>query len=146
MFQSSNDDISSMSDSDFLKQALLIAEYSPEEVACGAVLVMNGEVVAKAFNSQHADALVINHAEVKLIQLASNGLKRRTFEGATVYCTCEPCAMCLAALSYAKVQRIVYDKSMAEVFPADRQAAFDSQAFVRTLNFVPELEQLAISK
>jgi tRNA(Arg) A34 adenosine deaminase TadA len=52
--------------------------------------------------------------------------------------------MCLAALSYAKIERIVYDKSMKEVFPDDKQAEFDSQAFVQTLNFVPKLEQVAL--
>lgn len=50
--------------------------------------------------------------------------------------------MCLVALSYAKISRIVYHKTMKEVFPDDSQTNLNSPEFVKGLNFVPKLEKL----
>jgi len=134
-----------MQDQDFLKQALLIAEYSPEEVGCGAVIVRDGEVIAKAFNSQNHDRLAINHAEIKVLELASKALMSRKLPGATIYCSCEPCVMCLAALSFANIKRIVYVHTLAELFPGDPVAKIDAAAFVGQLNFVPRLEHVPLA-
>jgi tRNA(Arg) A34 adenosine deaminase TadA len=86
--------------------------------------------------------LAVNHAEIKAIVSANYTLGKRELTATTAYCTCEPCAMCLTALSYAKVARIVYAKSMAELSPNDPQAKLDSQKFVKGLNFVPVLEHI----
>jgi tRNA(Arg) A34 adenosine deaminase TadA len=88
--------------------------------------------------------MAINHAEIKAIVAANYERKSRELKNVTAYCSCEPCAMCIAALSYAKVKRIVYVQSMSELFPDDPQAQFDSQKFVRGLNFVPKLEQITL--
>ena len=50
--------------------------------------------------------------------------------------------MCLTALSYATVERIVFHKTMLQTFPDDPQSKFDAQLFVNGLNFVPQLVQL----
>ncbi len=133
-------------DQDFLKQALLIAEYSPEEVSCGAVIVIDGQVVSKAFNSQKADHVTVNHAEIKALGLANKELMSRTLKGATVYCSCEPCVMCLAALSFAKVSRIVFVHTMRELFPNDPISKIDTIEFVQSLNYVPALEQIELAE
>jgi tRNA(adenine34) deaminase len=134
-----------MPDQEFLKQALLMAEYSPEKVGCGAVIVMDGEVVAKAFNSQNHDRQAVNHAEIKVLQLANKAQMSRKLTGATAYCSCEPCVMCLTALSYANVERIVYAFAMAELFPDDPIAKIDSAVFVSQLNFVPTLTHMPLA-
>lgn len=104
--------------------------------------MLHGEVVAEAFNSQNADNIAVNHAEIKAIVAANKKLISRKLQNVTAYCSCEPCAMCLTALSYAKVQRIVFAKRMIDVFPDDPQSRLDAWAFVASLNFVPKLEQL----
>jgi len=134
-----------MQDQDFLKQALLIAEYSPEEIRCGAVIVLDGEVVAKAFNSQTADHITTHHAEIKVLELANKALVNQTLAGAIMYCSCEPCPMCLTALSFAKVSRIVYAHTMLELWPGDKVSRIDSASFAKQLDHVPELVQIALA-
>lgn len=133
-----------MSDEEYLRLALEIAEQSTEPVPCGCVLVQNDTIVAKEYNSQRTDKMAVHHAEVKAICHANHALKSRQLRGATAYCSCEPCAMCLTALSYAKVERVVFAKRMRDLCPDDRQASFDYAKFIQTLNFIPKLEQLLV--
>ena len=134
-----------MTDTEFLESAIELASQSPESVGCGVVIVQNGHEIARAHNSQRADNIAVNHAEVKAITAANLKLKSRKLTNAVAYCSCEPCAMCLAALSYANVERIVFHSKMSDLFPDDPQSQLDSHQFVGRLNFVPKLEQLALS-
>lgn len=108
------------------------------------LIVQNGTVVAKTHNSQRADNIAVNHAEIKAIIEANKATGSRKLKDATAYCSCEPCAMCLTALSYAKVSKIVFNKFMKDLFPDDSQSQLDPFAYAKTLNFVPVLEQLNI--
>lgn len=132
-----------MDDKYYLQQAVELAEQSTEPNKCGAIIVMNDEIIAAEFNSQRADSIAVNHAEIKAIVTANKKTGGRILTGATAYCSCEPCAMCLTALSYAKVERIVFQKTMHDLSPIDPQSQLDSYAFAAGLNFVPKLEQLA---
>ena len=134
-----------MTDKEYIQSAIKLATQSSEPVGCGVVIVQNGRVIARAFNSQRVDKMAINHAEVKAIIIANSKWKSRKLAHAVAYCSCEPCMMCLVALSYANVERIVFHHKMAELFPDDPQSQLDSQQFVSQLNFVPKLEQLALS-
>lgn len=133
-----------MTDENYLRLAQSVAEKSSELVPCGCVIVQGGEIIAQEYNSQRADEVALHHAEVKAVYQANRKVRSRILAGAIAYCSCEPCAMCLTALSYAKIERIVYAKTMKDLFPNDPQASFDSAAFVKTLNFVPKLEQLLV--
>lgn len=137
-------DLSIISDTAFLKRAVKLAEQSPEPIGCGVVLVKDGKVIAEEHNSQRADNIAVYHAEVKAIIAANKALESRKLEGVTAYCSCEPCAMCLTALSYAKVPRIVFNKTMKDLFPDDPQSQLDPYEYVRGLNFTPQLEQLSL--
>ena len=125
-----------------MKQAIGLAQQSLEPVGCGVVIVRGGTVLSQAYNSQRADNIAIHHAEVKAILEANKTTGIRKLENAVAYCSCEPCAMCLTAFSYAGVARIVFHKRMIDLFPNDPQSKFDSFQFIKTLNFVPKLEQL----
>lgn len=131
-----------MNDKDYILRAIELAAQSPEPIGCGVVIVSNGEIIAESFNSQRADNIAVNHAEIKAIIIANKHQKNRNLKNAVAYCSCEPCAMCLTALSYAKVERIVFHKSMKDTFPDDPQSSLDAYKFVQTLNFVPKLEQI----
>lgn len=134
-----------MSDTDYLKRAIELSQQSSEMVGCGVVIVVNGNVAGEAFNSQRADNCAVYHAEIKAIMAANKKLGSRKLENAVAYCSCEPCAMCLTALSYAKVARIVFDKRMIDCFPDDPQSQLDPYEYVKGLNFVPKLERLVVS-
>lgn len=133
-----------MDDKEYLKRAVEQAAQSAEQIGCGVIIVQNGELLAEAYNSQKADNIAIHHAEIKAIIEANKKTGSRTLPSATAYCSCEPCAMCLTALSYAKVERIVYNKTMKELSPADPQSDLDPYMFIQGLNFKPSLKQLNI--
>lgn len=131
-----------MGDSYYLQKALELAEQSAEPIGCAAVIVIDDRIVAAEYNSQRADNIAINHAEIKAIVTANKAIGSRILTSATAYCSCEPCAMCLTALSYAKVERIVFHKTMHDLAPDDPQSRLDPYEFVAGLNFVPKLEHI----
>lgn len=131
-----------MTDKELLARAIALAESSPEPIGCGTVIVSDNKIIAETFNSQTLDGIAINHAEIKAVVMANTKLGVRKLQNAVAYCSCEPCAMCLVALSYANISRIVFNKTMKDLFPDDPQAKFNSYEFVKTLNFTPKLEQL----
>lgn len=131
-------------DRHYLERARDLAATSPDPIGCGVVIIQDDRVLAETTNSQRTDNQAVFHAEIKAVMTANQFTRSRTLPGATAYCSCEPCAMCLTALAGAKVGRIVYDLGMADVFPNDPQSKFDAQAFIQGLNFVPKLEQLRL--
>lgn len=133
-----------MTDKQYLKLAIEISKKSKEPVECGCVIVSDNKIVAECFNSQRADNVAVSHAELKAVYLANQKTGARKLRNAVAYCTCEPCAMCLTALSYAEIERIVFNKTMSELFPDDPQSKLDSKEFVGGLNFVPKLEHVLL--
>lgn len=117
-----------MNDEAYLKRAIELSEQSTEPVGCGVVLVCDGKIAAETSNSQRADNIAVHHAEIKAIIQANQKLSSRKLPNATAYCSCEPCAMCLTALSYARVERIVFAKRMIDIFPDDPQSQLDPYA------------------
>ena len=91
-----------------MERALALAAYAAEqdEVPIGAVVVNpeNGEIVSEAYNlSEHvADASA--HAEILAIHKACEKLKCNRLRGMDLYVTLEPCTMCAAAISFARIQ------------------------------------------
>lgn len=126
-----------------MNRAIALSRQSLEPIGCGVVMTdRSGKVIAEAYNSQRADRIAVNHAEIKAIIEANESLGVRKLKDTTVYCSCEPCAMCLTALSYANVGRIVFYNTMKDLFPSDPQSQLDSFQYIKGLNFVPKLEQL----
>ncbi len=133
-----------MTDKDYLLLAEETAKKSSEPTPCACIIVQHNKIITKQFNSQRTDNVAVHHAEIKAIYQANRKLGEREITGGTAYCTCEPCSMCLAALSYAKIERIVFIRRMMDLFPNDPQAQFNSSEFVKSLNFVPKLEQVLL--
>jgi len=96
----------------FMAQALAEARAAAarDEVPVGAVLVetATGRVLARAGNRTEADADPTAHAEMLAIRAAAAASGRPRLPGTTLYVTLEPCAMCAAAVSFARVGRLVY--------------------------------------
>lgn len=78
------------------------------EVPIGAVLVHDGEVIARAGNETCARRDPTAHAEMLVIREAARTLERERLTGADLYVTLEPCAMCAAAISFARLRRLYF--------------------------------------
>src|SRR5512144_1871620 len=78
------------------------------EVPVGCVIVRNNAVVAKAFNRTIADRDPTAHAELIAIRAASAKLGSERLTDCDLYVTLEPCAMCAAAMSFARIRRLYF--------------------------------------
>jgi tRNA(adenine34) deaminase len=98
-----------MSDEDFMLEALRLArEARGEEVPVGAIVVIDGEIAGRGWNSPVTLQDPTAHAEMLAIREASARTGNYRLNGATLYCTLEPCVMCAGALVAARVQRLVF--------------------------------------
>ena len=98
------------SDESFMELALEEARQAEreDEVPIGAVVVLDGRVVASAHNLTRTRRDPTAHAELIAIQRAAQAVGAMRIPGATVYTTVEPCFMCAGALSHARVARVVW--------------------------------------
>jgi tRNA(adenine34) deaminase len=78
------------------------------EVPVGAVIVRDGDVLAQAGNRTLADKDPTAHAELLAVRAAAQKLGSERLTGCDLYVTLEPCAMCAAALSFARIRRLYY--------------------------------------
>ena len=81
------------------------------EVPIGAVVVHEGEVIARAYNRRETDADPHAHAEFLAMEETSRVLGRWRLNGCTVYVTLEPCLMCAGLMVNARIDRCVYGAS-----------------------------------
>jgi tRNA(adenine34) deaminase len=92
--------------------ALAVAEAEAaaahDDVPIGAVVVVDGEVVASAHNRREVDADPTAHAEILVLRDAARARGSWRLDGATLYVTLEPCAMCAGALVLARIDRVVF--------------------------------------
>lgn len=97
-------------DERYMRLALEEAEAAAAEgeVPIGAVVVCDGEVVARAHNRRETDADPSAHAEFAAMVAAARALGRWRLTGCTVYVTLEPCLMCAGLMVNARVDRCVY--------------------------------------
>jgi tRNA(Arg) A34 adenosine deaminase TadA len=131
-----------MTGKEYLEQAEQLASTSQEPVGCGSILVdKQGEIIASNFNSQRADNLTGSHAEMKSIAEANKKLGRK-LSGVTAYGNCEPCTMCLTALIFAGVNRIVFSKRLNDFATDDRKINIDCFEFVKNFPYQPKIEQI----
>ncbi|NTU42772.1 MAG: nucleoside deaminase [Nitrospirales bacterium] len=82
--------------------------FREAEVPVGAVLVINGEVVASAHNTREASSDPTAHAEILVMRAAAQQLRSWRLSDAALYVTKEPCIMCAGAMVNARLGRLVY--------------------------------------
>jgi len=94
----------------FMKQALEEAKKAVilGEVPIGAVLVYDGEIIARAHNLRETTQNATTHAELMVIQEACQKIGSWRLEKTTLYVTLEPCPMCAGAILQSRVPRVVY--------------------------------------
>lgn len=82
-----------------------------DEVPIGALIVKDGEIIAKAYNTRETSKCATHHAEILAIEEACRRLGGWRLPGVTLYVTLEPCAMCAGAIINARIPRVVYGAS-----------------------------------
>jgi len=78
------------------------------EVPIGAVIVVDGSVVARAGNQTITDCDPTAHAEIVALRAAAKSIGNYRLLNASLYVTIEPCAMCAGAMIQARIARLVY--------------------------------------
>lgn len=101
----------------------------------GAVVVMDGRVVAEGWNQVTSTNDPTAHAEVVAIRRACTALNRFDLRGATLYSSCEPCPMCLASALWARVDRIVYANTREDA----AAIGFDDAPFYEEMKRAPAI-------
>ena len=91
-------------------QALKLAKQATEkgEVPVGAILVSNEGRIAEAYNLREQSGNPTAHAEMLVIQAASEKIGSWRFVDTTLYVTLEPCPMCAGAIVLARIPKVVY--------------------------------------
>lgn len=101
----------------FLQQAIALAKQARERGnhPFGAVLVLDDQAVLAAENTVNSKANPTCHAETNLVQLAVRVLTPEQIQRATLYTSCEPCAMCAGAMYWAGIRKVVYALACEEL-------------------------------
>src|SRR5438874_6689993 len=84
----------------------------------GSVIIRGGELVAATHNTVWKTTDPTAHAEVNCIRAAAGKLKTIFLHGCTMFSTTEPCPMCLSAVHWAKIDRVVYGAAIADAAAA----------------------------
>ena len=94
----------------FMKAAIEEAEIASlnGDVPVGAVIVKDGEILAKAHNRREVDKNALSHAEVCAISRANELLGSWHLDGCELYVNLEPCPMCAGAIINSRIKRVVY--------------------------------------
>ena len=118
--------MTSKDDIEFMKEAIRLSIENVERGIggpFGAVVVKNGKIIARGTNQVTASNDPTAHAEVIAIRKACESLNSFQLEGCEIYCSCEPCPMCLGAIYWARPDKLYYGNSKEDA----TQINFDDQ-------------------
>lgn len=119
-------------DEDFLKAAIGLAKQHMEAGhggPFGAVVVHEGRIIAEGWNQVTSRNDPTAHAEMVALREAAARLNRFSLAGCTLYTSCEPCPMCLAAAYWARIDGLVYAATRADA----AAIGFDDDVLYREL-------------
>ena len=121
----------------FMREAMVLAKMAEDidEVPVGALIVRDGQIISRAYNTRETSKCATHHAEILAIEEACRVLGGWRLPGCTLYVTMEPCVMCAGAVINARIPRVVFGAHDL------RFGAFGSLTNVRELplNHKPEL-------
>lgn len=94
----------------FMREAIALAREAAErdEVPVGAIIVRDGEIIARASNTREESRCATHHAEILAIEEACRTLGGWRLPNTTLYVSMEPCAMCAGATINARIPRVVF--------------------------------------
>ncbi len=98
------------------------------EVPVGAVVVLNGEVIASGRNRMRELGDPTGHAEMLALRAALDQVGTGRLENCDLYVTLEPCTMCTGAISHARIRRLYYAAADPKAGAVDNGVRFFAQA------------------
>ncbi len=115
----------------FMSEAIRLATEQVQKGGgpFGAVIVKDGKIIAKGANKVTLAHDPTAHAEVVAIREACEKLGTHNLEGCDIYCSCEPCPMCLGAIYWARIGKVFFAATKADA----REAGFDDQMIYEEL-------------
>ena len=138
-------------DKEYMREAIRLADESVKNGGgpFGAVVVMDGEIVAGRSNSVTIDNDPTAHAEVNTIRAACRKLGTFDLSDCVIYTSCEPCPMCLGAIYWARISRIYYGNTKKDAAAIDFADDFiykelEHSVHHRSVPFIPLLRDEAI--
>jgi tRNA(Arg) A34 adenosine deaminase TadA len=127
---------------DFMRRAVLLSRQGMERNAggpFGAVIVKDGRIVGEGHNRVTSTNDPTAHGEIVAIRDAAARLNTYSLEGAAIYTSCEPCPMCLAAIYWARLDRIYYGNTAADA----AAIGFDDAEIYRQFTLLPQARAIA---
>ncbi len=124
---------STAEDQRFLREAIRLALENMQRGAggpFGAVIVQGGEIVGRGWNQVTSANDPTAHAEIVAIRDACKRLEKFSLAGCSIYTSCEPCPLCLAAIFWSRLDRIFHAATCDDA--AD--AGFDDRVFYQELS------------
>ena len=112
----------------FMKEAIELAKKSMADGKggpFGAVIVRSGEIIARGMNNVVRDSDPTAHAEVVAVREACKKLGTHDLGDSVIYCSCEPCPMCLGAIYWARLGKVYYASTRDDA----ASAGFDDSLF-----------------
>ncbi|MGO4485319.1 nucleoside deaminase [Rhizobium pisi] len=121
-----------------MEMALQEARAAEErgEVPIGAVVVIDDIAISSSGNRTRELKDITAHAEIAAIRLACEALGQERLTGADLYVTLEPCTMCAAAISFARIRRLYYGAEDPKGGAVDNGVRFYAQP---TCHHAPEV-------
>lgn len=104
----------SVTDQDFLREAVRVGNQKAEPYNFGALIVKDGSIIAADHNHVHEHSDPTAHAETSAIRAACQKLGTYNLEGCIMYGSHEPCLMCFSCAAWARMDRVVYATAASE--------------------------------
>jgi len=131
-----------MTDEDYMR--LAIKEAKKSEKAGGdpiaAIIVKDEKVVASGWSFCDPEMNPTSHAEINCIKHACSKLKTLDLEDCTMYCTLEPCSLCLGGIAWGHVSRVIFGSYNKDIMPENPNELYRYSAIKRAhaIHALPE--------
>ncbi len=132
-------------DARFLREAFRLAREGMADGRggpFGAVVVRDGAIVARGNNRVVRDGDPTAHAEVVAIRAACSALGTHVLDRCVLYSSCEPCPMCLAAIYWSRIGRVVFASTHADA----SAAGFDDTLIYEQIKLAPPARLLPMEQ
>jgi tRNA(adenine34) deaminase len=99
-----------MNHEELMRAAIKMAQKAAnkDEVPIGAVIIKDGRIIAKGYNTRETRHDPLGHAEIMAIKKAARRIGGWRLSGCTLYVTLEPCPMCAGAIINARIDKVVF--------------------------------------
>jgi len=135
-----------MTEADYMREAIAITRKGIDagQSPFGSVIVKNGVVVAATHNTVWLTTDPTAHAEVNCIRAAAKALQSIALDGCTLYSTTEPCPMCLSAIHWAKIDRVVFGATIGDAADAGFKELFVPAATLAEMGKSPLIVEFGL--